>query len=351
MNKQFSNSSIYDTTIRLLILLLIIGWCIMLLLPFANILLWSIILAIAINPLHSKIAEKMGGKPKLSSFIIVIFALAIVFIPSWLLIDSLIEEIKVLKIDFDSNALSIPSPTEQVKEWPIIGEEVYDFWLNASLNLEQTALKYQDQLKAIGGKLAKGVLSSVSSIIHILISFIIASILLVYGGLGEAMHKFFRKLAGEKGDEYADITIKTVGNVVKGVLGVAFIVASLHGIIFLIAGVPYAGIWTLLAFILGMLQLPLLFITLPVIIYLFAVKTTTVAIIWTIVVLVAGLSDNFLKPLLLGKGASVPMLVIFIGVIGGFIFSGFIGLFTGAIVMSLGYKLFIGWMSTNEELQ
>jgi len=67
--------------------------------------------------------------------------------------------------------------------------------------------------------------------------------------------------------------------------------------------------------------------------------------------LVAGLSDNFLKPLLLGKGASVPMLVIFIGVIGGFIFSGFIGLFTGAIVMSLGYKLFIGWMNTNEELQ
>ena len=104
MNKQFSNSSIYDTTIRLLILLLIIGWCIMLLLPFANILLWSIILAIAINPLHSKIAEKMGGKPKLSSFIIVIFALAIVFIPSWLLIDSLIEEMVVDAMDQQGKA-------------------------------------------------------------------------------------------------------------------------------------------------------------------------------------------------------------------------------------------------------
>jgi predicted PurR-regulated permease PerM len=70
---------------------------------------------------------------------------------------------------------------------------------------------------------------------------------------------------------------------------------------------------------------------------------------WTVFLIVAGLSDNILKPLLLGKGAAVPMLVIFLGVIGGFIFSGFIGLFTGAIVMSLGYKLFIGWLNTNEE--
>jgi predicted PurR-regulated permease PerM len=67
--------------------------------------------------------------------------------------------------------------------------------------------------------------------------------------------------------------------------------------------------------------------------------------------LVAGLSDNILKPILLGKGAPVPMLVIFIGVIGGFIFSGFIGLFTGAIVMSVGYKLFVGWINTNNEVE
>jgi len=73
------------------------------------------------------------------------------------------------------------------------------------------------------------------------------------------------------------------------------------------------------------------------------------AIMWTVFLIVAGLSDNILKPLLLGKGAAVPMLVIFLGVIGGFILSGFIGLFTGAIVMSLGYKLFMGWLNTNEE--
>jgi predicted PurR-regulated permease PerM len=62
-----------------------------------------------------------------------------------------------------------------------------------------------------------------------------------------------------------------------------------------------------------------------------------------------GLSDNFLKPILLGKGAPVPMLVIFIGVIGGFMLSGFIGLFTGAVVLSLGYTLFVGWINSEDQ--
>jgi len=350
MKENLTKSSVYDTTIRLIVLLFIIGWCIMILLPFANILLWSVILAIALNPLHQKLSTKIGEKPKWASFLIVLSALVIIFVPCWLLVDSLIVEIKGLKIDFHSDIFKIPAPTLQVKDWPIVGEKIYDFWLNASLHLDETLIKYQDQLTALGSKLIKGIFGAVSGILQISISFIIASILLVYGKVDESLRKFFKKIAGNLGDDFTNITINTVGNVVKGVIGVAFIVGTLHGLIFMLAGIPYAGIWALFAFILGVLQLPLLFITLPVIIYLFAVKTTTVAIIWTIVVLVAGLLDNFLKPILFGKGASVPMLVIFIGVIGGFMFSGFIGLFTGAIVMSLGYKLFIEWVKTGEEI-
>jgi len=351
MKDQFSNNSVYETTIKLLILLILIVWCFLILMPFVNILLWSLILAMALYPLHTKLSTKMGGKPKLASFLIVFFALAIIFIPSWFLFDSLLAEMKILKTSFDSNAFSIPPPTEQVKEWPIIGDRVFDFWQNTSSNLEQTMLKYRDQLIDIGSKLFKGIFTSISAIIQILVSFIIAAVILVFGGIGESGRKFFRKLAGNRGDEFADVTMKTVNSVVKGVLGVALIVSIIHGIIFMIAGIPYAGLWSLLVFILGILQLPVILISLPVIIYLFAVKSTTVAIIWTVILIVAGLSDNVLKPLLLGKGSSVPMLVIFIGVIGGFMLSGFIGLFTGAIVMSLGYMLFKGWMNSGEEVK
>jgi len=343
------NNSVYDTTIRLFILLLIIAWCLMIMLPFVSIILWSLILALAMFPLHKSLAKKMGGRPKLASFIIIFTILAIIILPTGLLIGSLVDEVKELKVSYDKGTLTIPPPTEKVKEWPIIGEKLYDTWQSASVNLEELALKYKDQLFAVGSKLAKGILSAAGGVIQIVISLFIAVIMLAIGGLSEAISKFFRKLAGDKGDEFTDMTFKTVSSVVKGVIGVALILALLNGIIFMLAGVPYAGIWTLLVFILGVLQIPLFFVTLPVIIYMFATKELMPAILWTALLLVAGTSDNILKPILLGKGAPVPMLVIFIGVIGGFIFSGFIGLFTGAIVMSIGYKLFVAWINTAPE--
>jgi predicted PurR-regulated permease PerM len=162
------------------------------------------------------------------------------------------------------------------------------------------------------------------------------------------MRKFFRKLIGEKGDEFADMTYKTVGNVVKGILGVAFIQAVITGIGFLLAGVPFAGLWTLFVFILAVLQIPPAIVVYPIIVYLFTYLNMGMAIFWTAYLLIAGFSDNILKPILLGKGAPVPMLVIFMGVIGGFIFSGFIGLFTGAIIISIGYKLLIAWINDFE---
>lgn len=352
MKNQNSNNSIYDTTVRLFILLLIVAWCLLIMYPFVSIILWSLILALAMLPLHRSLAKKMGGRPKLASFIIVFSFLVIIILPTGLLISSLVDEVKEFKVSYENGTLTIPAPAEKVKEWPIIGDKLYNTWQSASVNLEQTIVKYKDQLTEIGTKLAKGILGAASAVIQILVSLIIAGILLVIGGAGESIRKFFRKLAGDRGDEFADMTVKTVGSVVKGIIGVALILALLHGIILMLAVIPYAGIWTLLIFVLCILQLPVIFVTLPIVVYIFAEMELTPAIIWTVLLLVAGLSDNVLKPLLLGKGAPVPMLVIFIGVIGGFILSGFVGLFTGAIIMSIGYKLFIGWInSNNDEVQ
>jgi predicted PurR-regulated permease PerM len=348
MENQSTNNSVYDVTIRLFILTLVVGWCLMILYPFVSIILWSLILAMAMHPLHSLLSRKMGAKPKLASAIIILSLLIVVILPTWMLIDSLVIEIKMLKTAYDSGSLAVPPPNETVKTWPIIGNSLYDIWYNASENLEQLVVKYKDQLLAIGGVVGKGILNAISGVAQIAISFAIAGVLLAFGGAGDEVRKFFRKLAGKRGDEFADMTVKTVSSVVKGIIGVALILAILNGLLFLLAGIPYAGIWTLLVFVLGVLQLPLFFITVPVIAYMFAEKELVSAIIWTVLLLIAGLSDNVLKPILLGKGAPVPMLVIFIGVIGGFIFSGFLGLFTGAIVFSFGYKLFVAWINSDD---
>ena len=140
----------------------------------------------------------------------------------------------------------------------------------------------------------------------------------------------------------------TVRNVVKGVLGVAVIQSLLAGAGMAVAGIPYSGIWVLLCLILAIVQIGILPVSIGVIIYIWTNGSTTTALVLTIWMLLVGLLDNFLKPILMGKGAPVPMLVIFLGAIGGFIFSGFIGLFTGAVVLSLGYKLFDIWIERAE---
>lgn len=346
MTIQNTNNSVYDTTIRLFFLFIIIAWCLMILYPFFSIMLWGLIFAVAFVPLHSSLAKLMGGKPRLASFIIVLVSLAIIIIPSWFFLDAIVEELKELKSSFQNGSLTVPLPSENVKSWPLIGDPLYGIWQSASVNLEQTIVKYKEPLVNIGSKLANGILSAAGGVFQMMVSLIIAGILLLTGGAGESIRKFFRKLAGDKGDEFADVSKKTIGNVVRGVLGVALIQATLVGIGFLLAGVPYAGLWTMVVFMFAVLQLPVTLVVIPVAVYLFSEKELLPAILWSVYLFLCGISDNIIKPILLGKGAPVPVLVIFLGVVGGFIFSGFIGLFTGAVVMSLGYKLFVEWINS-----
>lgn len=348
MDNQITTKNFYDIMIRLAAITLIVAWSLMILFPFTNILLWSFILAIALMPLHHSLSSVLKGKPKLASTIIVLAGLVIILVPGWLFLDSIIVGIKDMKTNFDAGTLTIPPPTENVKTWPLIGNAVYDTWNSASISLEQTVMQYKEQLIGIGSAFIKGLMSTVSGGLQMIVSFIIAGVLLVIPGVGESMRKFIRRLVGQKGDEFTDIVVKTVGNVVKGVLGVAFIQALIIGIGFLLAGVPYAGLWTLIVLMLAILQIPPTLVVIPVIIYLFSILNTVPAILWGVYLFLGGMSDNILKPILLGKGAPVPMLVIFLGVIGGFMLSGFIGLFTGAIVVSIGYKMLVAWMNDPE---
>jgi predicted PurR-regulated permease PerM len=344
MNNQITTKNFYDIMIRLAFLALIIAWSLMILLPFTSILLWGLILAIALTPIHKSFSALLGGKPVLASWIIVLSGLLIIILPTWLFLDSIVDGVRELKSNFEAGTLTIPPPSEKVKTWPLIGNSLYDLWTSASVSLKETILQYKDQLVDLGSKLIKGILSVGGGAVQMIVSLIIAGVLLITHGAGEAIRDFIRKIAGERGDEFSDIAYKTVGNVVKGILGVAFIQSLFIGIGFLMAGVPFAGIWTLIVFIMAILQIPPTLVVIPVIIYLFSILNTVPAILWAVYLMAGGISDNILKPVLLGKGAPVPMLVIFLGVVGGFMLSGFIGLFTGAIVVSLAYKMLTEWM-------
>ena len=346
---QKSINTSVEVTIRLVFLFILIAWCLNIILPFIAIVLWAVIIAVSVEPIYNMIMSKIGQKSTWAAFIVVFLFLAIIVVPSYFAVNALVSNISDISESFQQEGIEVPPPNEQVADWPLIGEKVYAAWSAASSNLENFLHSYDEQLASFGKWLMSTALGIGVGILQFILSIIIAGVLLATKGTDDFTRKMFRKLVGKRGDEFAELSDKTVKNVTKGILGVAFIQSMLLGILFLLAGVPYAAVWAVLVLFLGIIQLPPTLVSIPVIIYLYSAISPTMATVWTVLIMLASLSDNILKPILLGKGAPVPMLVIFLGAIGGFILSGFIGLFTGAIVLSLGYELFMAWLNDERD--
>ena len=140
----------------------------------------------------------------------------------------------------------------------------------------------------------------------------------------------------------------TVRSVTTGILGVALIQSLFAGLGFFVVGLPGASLWTLMFLIAAVLQVGGLML-IPAVIYVLATTGTVKAAFFVVWCIIVAVMDNVLKPLLLGRGVPVPILVVFLGVIGGFVAMGIIGLFVGPIVLSVGYKLFLAWLDEGLE--
>lgn len=355
MNRMKNSSSLnskqlFEIILQLGLVFLILGFCFNLLAPFVTPILWAIIFAIILYPLFNVLQKKLKGKKSLAATIIILCILAIVILPSITFFGGVTSGIMEVKSSIDEGTLKIDTPSQNIKDWPVIGEKVYDFLYSASVNLEKTLLEHKEQIKDISTKVLGGLVSSIVTILQVVLSVIIAGVLMASSSAQNLATNFIMRIAGNKGDEFLEITISTVRQVVKGIIGVAVIQTLIQAVGLFLCGVPFPGILTLLCLILSIIQVGPIIVNIGVIAYLFSTgDNSTAAILWTVFFILSGLSDNVLKPLLLGKGALVPMLVIFIGVIGGFMMSGFIGLFVGPIVFSIGYKLFVAWMEDKPE--
>ena len=336
-----------DTLIRLGVLFFLIGWSFMILRPFVLVLIWAAVIAIATYPLFSLLTKLFRGRKTLAAVVLTLLFLIILILPSWLVTQSVFEEVSHLRELNKQGELVIPPPGENTATWPAITKPVLDIWRLASENLQEAALKYSDHLKAAGVWFLAAVAGIGMGVLQFVISIIIAGVLLAYSvPIGDAATKIFVKLAGENGKAMGSTTVSTIRSVVKGILGVAVIQATMAGLGFFIAGVPYAGVWTVACLFFAIIQVGAGPIAIPVVIYMFSVSDTLTAVLLAIWIGITLVSDNILKPLLLGRGAPAPMLVVFLGSIGGFITSGFLGLFVGAVILTIGYKLFIIWLET-----
>ncbi|HKA21549.1 MAG TPA: AI-2E family transporter [Blastocatellia bacterium] len=321
--------------------------------PFLNLMVWSTILAVTMYPLHKALSRRVSGKKWLASTILVVIGILLIVIPTALLLNSFADTVRNFIAGVQNNTLKVPAPNEGIEKVPIVGHKVFDAWSKASADLPAFVQSMQPKI----GELARGALGVVASVgtglLLFLGSFIIASIVMAYGESGaRATRSIFDRVAGpNRGEALTKLCTATIRTVALGVIGVAFIQAIFIGLALLIARVPAAGILSIIAFVLGIAQVPALVVTLPAIAYIWLSGDygSGAAITFTIILLLAGLTDNVLKPLMLGRGVDVPMPVILFGALGGMASGGILGMFVGATALALGYNIFMHWVATNPE--
>jgi predicted PurR-regulated permease PerM len=350
LNDKLFVTRALDATIHIGLVILLLFYCFQIGRPFIDTIVWGIIIAVAVYPGHQRLQSMLGGRGGLAAALIVLLALVLLIVPTFMLGGSLVETAREYSVELRDGALNVPPPPENIRSWPAIGEPLYKFWSLASENLSTALGKMAPQLKAFGSWLLSAVAGAGAGILKFVFAIIISGVLLARATVGgKAAQTIAARLAGERGAEFIDLAEATVRSVTRGILGVALIQAILAGLGCLVVGVPGAGLWAFFVLLLAVVQLPTILVLGPIIIYVFYTASTFTAVVFAIWTILVSGCDSFLKPLLMGRGVDVPMLVIFIGAIGGFIFQGIIGLFIGAIILALGYKLFLAWL--NEETQ
>ncbi len=338
---------VIESSIKISVLAALVMACYSILKPFIAPIIWAGIIAVAVKPLCDLFEKKIKSR-RLSAIITTLLLLSILIYPTYMFASSVIKGSQGLATKFEAGELQVPSPKEKVKQWPIIGESTYTLWYDISHNLSKTVVEHKDELanfsKGVGSKIA----SAGIAVVVLVFSIFISGIFLANANIcGIFIHKLAKRLAGDAGEQFANLASTTILGVTQGILGVAALQGILAGVGFAIMGIPAAPVLGLAVLILSVIQLSPSLILLPVSIYAFSITGPVAASIFLIWNLAIGLMDNILKPIIMGKDSSVPMLVIFLGAIGGFISMGFIGLFVGAVVLVLAYELFRTWLTFN----
>ncbi len=342
-----------DVLIRAGFVLAMVIICFQVFSPFLSLMIWALILAVTLYPLHQSLAAKIGGRQGLAATIVVLLGVVVVVVPTAVLLNSFGDSLHELIDDVQNNTFQVPPPPAGVAEWPLVGEKVHAFWTSAHTDLPALVQSMQPKI----GNLAKGAVGVVASIggemLRFLASLVVAGIMMAFGeGGARAIRAIFERIAaGSRGGEFVDLSTATIRAVAKGVLGVAFLQAIIFGVCLLIAGIPFAGVLAVVVLVLGIGQVPALLVSLPAIAYLWSSDSyaTGAAILYTVLLLVAGMTDNVLKPLMLGRGVDAPMPVILLGALGGMAAAGILGMFVGATLLALGYQIFMGWIATNPD--
>ncbi|WP_234683015.1 AI-2E family transporter [Bradyrhizobium monzae] len=331
--------------IRLGLLALLVLWTFLIIKPFIPILTWSAVLAVAFYPAFSWLAKLLGGSPRTAATILTLVMLGIVIGPAAWLGLSAVDGIREIASQIGTGDLALQSAPEQVKNWPLIGPQLYDFWNLAYTNIRAVLREVTPYLKPLAGYMLSFAGSAGVGTLQFLLSVLVAGVLFPYGPqLADAIRSFLFRIVPEQSEHFLELSGATIRAVSQGIIGVAIIQALLAGIGFKLAAIPSAGLLAVIVLLLSIVQIGAALVLIPVVIWIWMDKDVAMALPLTLFFVIVGVLDNILKPLVMGRGLTTPTIVILIGVIGGTLAHGIIGLFIGPIILAVAWELAAAWI-------
>ncbi len=345
LRQLLSTDDVVQLVIRLALLGLLILWTFLIIRPFVPILTWSAVLAVAFYPVFAWLAQRLGDRPRIASAVLTLVTLGIVIGPAAWLGLSAVEGLRDLAGQIGSGDLVLQAAPEQIRDWPLIGPQLYAFWDEAYTNIRAALREVAPYLKPLAGTMLLFAGDTGIGMLQFLLSVVVAGFLLPYGAqLVAALRGFLLRIVPDQSEHFLELAGATIRAVSQGVIGVAIVQALLAGIGFKLAGLPSAGLLAIIVLLLSIVQIGAAIVLLPVVVWIWMDKDVTVALLLTVYLVAVGLLDNVLKPLLMGRGLTTPTLVILIGVIGGTLAHGIIGLFIGPIILSVAWELAAAWI-------
>jgi predicted PurR-regulated permease PerM len=341
------SSDLTHTTLSVLLLALLIASSFWVLSPFLMSILWATIISVAAWPLLLRLEHAMGHRRRLAVAVVTIVLLLVVFVPVMLALTTLVRNAEGISTELRSlESITIPEPPAWVQHLPVVGARLATRWREfaafgpderwaALAPYLQTALQwFVSKAGSVGAML-----------VQFLLTTIITALLLANGEVvRDALLGFARRLAGEQGAEAAVLAARAIRAVVLGVAVTALIQVAIGGAGLYLLGVPAAGLLSAVMLFFCLAQLGPLLVLLPAVAWLYWSGQTGAAVTLLVISLFAGAIDNVIRPILIKRGANLPLLLIFAGVIGGLIAFGIIGLFVGPVVLTVTFTLLRAWV-------
>lgn len=351
VNMAETRSELARITLSVIFIGGLIGGSVWILKPFIGALIWAAMIVIATWPVMLRLQSLLGARRGPAVAVMTVVLLALLVVPLWLVTQAAIEHAGDVPAAIGRlSQTHLPAPPAWLGGVPVVGERALEAWTKASGpavgDLLQQAEPYLREVVAWFGRRA-------GTVGMLLVQFIVTVVMcaVLYAG-GESwaawVRRFSRRLAGERGDRVTVLAGQAIRGVALGVVLTAVLQSILGGIGLAIAGVPFAPVLTAVMLVLCIAQLGPILVLLAATAWVYATVGAgwgTFMLVWSLVV---GLMDNFVRPALIKRGADLPFLLIFSGVVGGLMAFGLVGIFVGPVVLAVAYTLLDDWISDEQ---